>query len=127
MDEPTLLRLKFLGQPLGVLAYRPDIPAYALELDRAFLASGHELSPLNLPIATFAAGPRLFRLGDTPFPGGLPGLIVDSLPDAWGERMLRQEAPEIKSVVGKLAVIGQRGPGAITFEPVLGLGADQTP
>lgn len=127
MDEPTLLRLKFLGQPLGVLAYRPDLPAYALELDRAFLASGHELSPLNLPLATFAAGPRIFRSGDTPFTGGLPGLIADSLPDAWGERMLRQEAPEIKSAIGKLAVIGQRGPGAITFEPELGLGADQTP
>lgn len=126
MDEPTLLRLKFLGQPLGVLAYRPDLPAYALELDRAFLASGHEPSPLNLPTATFAAGPRLFRPGDTPFTGGLPGLIADSLPDSWGERMLRHEAPEIKSAIGKLAVIGQRGPGAITFEPVLGLGADQT-
>ena len=127
VNEPTLLRLKFLGQPFGVLAYRPDLPAYALELDRTFLASGHELSPLNLPIATFAAGPRLFRSGDTPFTGGLPGLIADSLPDAWGERMLRQEASEIKSAIGKLAVIGQRGPGALTFEPVLGHGADQTP
>ena len=38
--------------------------------------------------ATFAAGPRLFRLGDTPFAGGLPGLIADSLPDAWGERSI---------------------------------------
>lgn len=90
MDEPTLLRLKFLGQPLGVLAYRADLPAYALELDRAFLESGHDLSPLNLPLATFAAGPRLFRSGDTPFIGGLPGLIADSLPDAWGERIDRK-------------------------------------
>ncbi len=127
MDEPTLLRLKFLGQPLGVLAYRADLPAYALELDRAFLESGHDLSPLNLPLATFAAGPRLFRSGDTPFIGGLPGLIADSLPDAWGERMLRQEAPDIRSVLGKLAVIGSRGPGAITFEPAIGFGAEQTP
>ncbi len=127
MEEPTLLRLKFLGQPLGVLAYRPDLPAYALELDRAFLATGHELSPLNLPLATFSAGPRIFRPGDTPFTGGLPGLVADSLPDAWGERMLRQEAPAIRSALGKLAVIGQRGPGAITFEPELGLGADPTP
>ena len=69
MDEPTLLRLNFLGDPLGVLAYRADLPAYALELDRAFLASGHDLSPLNLPIDTFAAGPRLFRPNDTPFIG----------------------------------------------------------
>jgi serine/threonine-protein kinase HipA len=125
MSEPTLLHLKFLGQPLGQLAYRPEEAVYALELDRAFLAGGHDLSPLKLPIATFAAGPRLFRIGDTPFIGGLPGLIVDSLPDAWGNRMLQQEMPGIRTPIGKLAMIGQRGPGAITFEPVLGAGADE--
>lgn len=125
MPEPTILELKFLGQPLGLLAYRPEDAVYALEFDRAFLATGHDLSPLSLPIATFAAGPRLIRLGDTPFVGGLPGLIVDSLPDAWGNRMLQQEMPDIRTPLGKLAVIGQRGPGAITFEPVLGAGADK--
>jgi len=125
--EPNLLQLKFLGQPMGALAYRPGGPVHALELDRAFLADGHDLSPLNLPLASFAAGPRLFRPGDTPFAGGLPGLVADSLPDAWGERMLRNEMPEVQTLLGKLAAIGQRGPGAITFEPVLGAGADQTP
>jgi serine/threonine-protein kinase HipA len=123
--EPNLLQLKFLGSPLGLLAYRPDGPVHALEIDRAFLASGHDLSPLSLPMASFATGPRLFRPGDTPFAGGLPGLIADSLPDAWGERMLRNEMPDLQTVLGKLAAIGQRGPGAITFEPVLGAGADQ--
>lgn len=126
MLEPTALHLKFLSQPLGQLAYRPEGAVYALEFDRAFLATGHDPSPLSLPIASFAAGPRLFRLGDTPFVGGLPGLIADSLPDAWGNRMLQQEMPDIRSPIGKLAVIGQRGPGAITFEPVLGAGADET-
>ena len=63
--EPNLLQLKFLGSPMGVLAYRPDGPVHALELDRAFLASGHDLSPLSLPLDSFAAGPRLFQPGDT--------------------------------------------------------------
>lgn len=126
MSEPTLLHLKFLGQSLGRLAFRPEDAVYALELDRAFLAGGHDLSPLSLPLATFVSGPRLFRAGDTPFLGGLPGLIVDSLPDAWGHRMLHQEMPDIRSPLGKLALIGQRGPGAITFEPALGAGADAT-
>jgi serine/threonine-protein kinase HipA len=99
---------------------------HALELDREFLASGHDPSPLSLPIALLAAGPRLFRAGDSPFVGGLPGLLADSLPDAWGHRMLQQERPDIRTPLGKLAVIGQRGPGAITFEPVLGAGADAT-
>ena len=123
--EPSLLRLRFLGEPLGVLAYRPDGPVHALELDSGFLASGHDLSPLSLPVVTFASGPRLFRPGDTPFAAGLPGLVSDSLPDAWGERMLRNELPGLRTVLGRLAAIGQRGPGAITYEPVLGAGADR--
>lgn len=126
MSEPTLLHLKFLDRPLGLLAHRPGEAVHALELDREFLASGHDPSPLSLPVALLAAGPRLFRAGDSPFVGGLPGLIADSLPDAWGNRMLQQERPDIRTPLGKLAVIGQRGPGAITFEPVLGAGADAT-
>ena len=125
--EPHLLQLKFLGSPLGVLAYRAAGSVHALELDRTFLAGGHDLSPLSLPLASLASGPRLFHPGDTPFAGGLPGLIADSLPDAWGERMLRHEMPEVQTLLGKLAAIGPRGPGAITFEPVLGAGADPNP
>jgi serine/threonine-protein kinase HipA len=124
MAEPNLLRLRFLGGPMGTLAYRPDGPIYALELDREFQSLGHELSPLNLPLDSFSGGPRVFRPGDSPFEGGLPGLIADSLPDAWGERMLKVEVPGLQTILGKLAAIGERGPGAITFEPVLGKGAD---
>ncbi len=124
MNEPTLLRLRFLGAPMATLAYRADLPAYALEFDRAFVAEGHDLSPLHLPIERHGAGLQIFRPGDTPFAGGLPGLISDSLPDAWGERMLRQELPKLQTIMGKLAAIGQRTPGAITYEPVLGSGGD---
>jgi hypothetical protein len=67
---------------MGTLAYRPDGPFHALELEREFIAAGHELSPLNLPLASFSRGPRVFGPGDSPFDGGLPGLIADSLPDS---------------------------------------------
>ena len=93
MAEPNLLRLRFLGAPMGTLAYRPDGPFHALELEREFIATGHELSPLNLPLDSFSRGPRVFRPGDSPFDGGLPGLIADSLPDSWGARMLKIEVP----------------------------------
>ncbi len=122
--EPNLLRLRFLGRPMGTLAYRPDGPAHALELEREFVALGHELSPFNLPLDTFARGPRVFRPGDSPFENGLPGVIADLLPNSWGEDMLKLEVPGLNSTLGKLAAIGERGLGAITFEPVLGKGAD---
>jgi len=76
--EPNLLRLRFLGSPMGTLAYRPDGQRYALELEREFVALNHELSPLNLPLGWFRDGFRIFKSGDSPFEGGLPGLIADS-------------------------------------------------
>ena len=90
---------------MGTLAYRPDGPFHALELEREFIATGHELSPLNLPLDSFSRGPRVFRPGDSPFDGGLPGLIADSLPDSWGARMLKLEVPGLQTILGKLAAI----------------------
>ncbi len=110
---------------MATLGYRAADRAHVLEFATEFLATRHDPSPLRLPIET-VAGPRVFRAGDSPFVGGLPGLIADSLPDAWGERMLTVEAPSLQTVPGKLAAIGQRGPGALTFEPVIGPGADMS-
>lgn len=119
MPEPVQLSLRFLGEPMGTLAFRPDGPAYALELDPAFLATGHDLSPLSAPRELFQNGPVIYRPQDTPFAGGLPGLIADSLPDSWGERLMQIEHPEIRTVMGKLSAIGVRGFGALTYEPML--------
>lgn len=124
MDKaPSSVRLAFLGQPMGRLTHRENDGAHLLEFEASFLQLGHDLSPIAFPLEQMAQ-PRVFRAGDSPFPGGLPGLIADSLPDAWGERVMRAELPQITTVVGKLAAIGRRGPGAITFEPALGLGRD---
>lgn len=108
---------------MGRLTHREDDGAHLLEFDASFLRLGHDLSPVSFPLEQMAQ-PRVLRLGDSPFPGGLPGLIADSLPDAWGERVMRAELPEITTILGKLAAIGRRGPGAITFEPALGPGRD---
>lgn len=123
--EPNILRLSFLGEPMAVLAFRDGPPTYVLEFDRTWLEKGHDLSPLHLPIERLGS-PRVIRPGDTPFTGGLPGLIADSLPDVWGERMLNAEVPGLKTILGKLAAIGVRGPGGITFAPIIGNGADET-
>jgi len=124
MEEPDVIQLQFLGQPMGTLAHRARDGTHALELERSFVAQRHQLSPVHLSLESFVQGPRFFRTGDSPFAGGLPGLIADSLPDAWGERMLKSEAPGVRTIVGKLAAIGERGPGAITFVPPIAKGAD---
>lgn len=108
---------------MGRLTHREDDSAHFLEFEPSFLQLGHDLSPVAFPLEQMAQ-PRVFRAGDSPFPGGLPGFIADSLPDAWGERVMRAELPQITTILGKLAAIGRRGPGAITFEPALGSGSD---
>ena len=122
--DPVRLELRFADRPMAVLAYRQDLNAFALEFEPAFISEGHDLSPLHLPMEIYGKGVHVFHNESTPFPGGLPGLIADSLPDAWGEKLLRQEMPEVRTIMGKLAAVGRRGPGAITFEPSLGSGSD---
>lgn len=108
---------------MGRLTHREDDGAHFLEFEAGFLRLGHDLSPVSFPIEQMARS-RVLRAGDSPFPGGLPGLIADSLPDAWGERVMRADLPEVTTIVGRLAAIGRRGPGAIAFEPALGTGRD---
>lgn len=54
---------------------------------------------------------------------GLPGFLHDSLPDAWGrlvtERALKKLGVPTERLTGldALVVVGQRGPGALVFEP----------
>ena len=70
----------YRGQPLGTLAVvRGGI---FFEYAPAFLASGHELSPLALPLGSGV------RARDTTPTLRLHGLFEDSLPDSWGTRVM---------------------------------------
>jgi serine/threonine-protein kinase HipA len=94
-------------------------PEFALAFRSDFLRLGHDLSPLNLPLQTLGTAPLIFREGSTPFPGGLPGILADSLPDSWGAKLQRIAHPGLTTLLGKFAAVGNRGPGALTFEPML--------
>jgi serine/threonine-protein kinase HipA len=89
------------------------------EYDAGFLATGHELSPLNLKLA-----PGI-RTRDAPPGNRLPGLFEDSLPDQWGRRIMtewfkRRNTPEHAiTPLAMLAYVGSRGMGALTYGPKL--------
>lgn len=85
------------------------------------LTQGLELSPRHLKLRAGAYGE---------FPAhqlGLPGLIADALPDGWGmllmDRLFRKNGlnPAQVSVLDRLAFIGQRGLGALSFAPASGI------
>jgi len=88
------------------------------QYDDAFLGSGLELSPLRLPL-----GPGV-RPCPHPYLGHLPGLCYDSLPDDWGQRVMerwfRQERRQAAvTPLEQLCFVGDRGVGALRYEPAL--------
>ena len=81
------------------------------------MRQGLELSPLRLKLRPQAYGQ---------FPAhtlGLPGLVMDALPDGWGlllmDRLFRQRGVDVARVspLQRLAFIGARALGALSFEP----------
>ena len=90
------------------------------EYDSSFLASGIEISPFKLPLRPGVSIP------DTTIYDGLFGVFNDSLPDGWG-RLLLDRAVEKNGInrgqlnpLDRLAYVGQRGMGALSYEPELG-------
>lgn len=87
------------------------------EYDQAFLQSGLQISPFQLPIkqGVHTADCSLFE--------GLHGVFNDSMPDGWGrlllDRQMRRDGlePGVLSPLDRLAHVGNSGMGALTYEP----------
>ncbi len=96
------------------------------EYDPDFLNSGIQISPFRLP----------FRLGVTVCPDrvfeGLYGVFNDSLPDGWGRLLLDRIvelhgiSPRDLNVLDRLAYVGTRGMGALSYEPDRSIGPEFT-
>lgn len=90
------------------------------------LTQGLELSPLNLKLTNQT-------YGDFPFHQmRLPGLIADSLPDGWGlllmDKLFRKQGLKIEDIspIDRLAFLGDRAMGALSFKPSSELEVKQT-
>jgi serine/threonine-protein kinase HipA len=115
--KKLLIRYRGWGEnwPLGELA--DDGRQLLFEYSKEALREGLELSPVRLPLREEAYGD---------FPGflhRLPGLVADALPDGWGillmDRYFRRLGLEsaAQSPLDRLAFLGERALGALTFEP----------
>lgn len=87
-----------------------------------FRGRGLEISPIHVPTAR--RGPLGFdELRRRPAFGGLPGVLADSLPDAFGNRVIRAwyaargQSERAMSPVQRLLYVGDRALGALTFHP----------
>ena len=106
------------GMRVGVLVQQSD--GIAFQYDPEFKKTGLMLSPINLPLE----GKEIYK--NEPHwkaTEGIPGLIYDSLPDAFGNDLLETYfndkglSENDIDVFAKLQYIGKRGMGALEFKP----------
>jgi len=87
-----------------------------------FRRSGLEISPIHLPLARRGAV-AFDELRNKPAFSGLPGVLADALPDAFGNKVIRAwfaargEAERALSPVQRLLYVGERALGALSFHP----------
>ena len=116
-DRARVLQVKYDDRKVGTLALTKDQKA-AFAYDEEWIENGFSISPFSLPLKE-----QVFLPVKDCF-NGLFGVFADSLPDAWGQlllnRMLRKHdhRPEQMSILDRLAIVGNSGMGALTYEPV---------
>ena len=115
MKDIKKLTVKYNGTIVGYLAYVGN--KLAFQYDDNWIANGFSISPLSLPLSN-----KVYYPQDNTF-HGLFGVFHDSLPDGWGEvlvrRTLREKGIEYDKLnaLQRLMLINKDGLGALTYEP----------
>lgn len=109
------LTVKYNGKTVGYLA---DLDSgIGFQYDDGWLNTGFNISPFSLPLEK-----KVFINRKDTF-GGLYGVFADSLPDGWGEllvrRMLKNKGLNFDrlSPLTRLSLISGQGLGGLTYEP----------
>jgi serine/threonine-protein kinase HipA len=119
----TVAEVRLWGRKIGAVALGDDAEVADFEYDPAFAESRIEVAPLTMPLST-----RIYRFPDLARETfyGLPGLLADSLPDKFGNRLIdawlakQGRAPDSFNAVERLCYTGARGMGALEFAPASG-------
>lgn len=111
------------GTRVGIIHIEDGRDHLSFEYDHDFLSSGIELSPIRMPLSS-----RIYEFPELAGDAfhGAPGLIADSLPDKFGnkviERWLLEQGKNLSdfNVIDRLCYTGSRGMGALEFRPATG-------
>ena len=110
------------GTHIGTVLLTDESPIAKFQYTDEFRDMGVEVSPLRMPLSA-----TVFEFPDLPIRSfhGLPGLVSDSLPDKFGNKViaawLREQGkrPEDLNAVDRLCHAGRRGMGALEYKPAL--------
>lgn len=115
------------GHPVGTFSWDGRYETVRFEYDHGFIGRGLEPSPLMMPVREG----RVYSFGnlDKETFSGLPGMLADSLPDAYGralfDRWLALTGRTSGNPIETLCFLGKRCMGALEFEPALDVAYDR--
>lgn len=126
MYKPVnVIEVRLWNKRVGAVALDPKLGFYAFEYDKKFIASGVDISPINMPLAN---ADNAFVFTDLPVDTykRLPSMLSDALPDDFGNKLIdawmtRQGVDKASiTALDRLAYMGKRGMGALEFKPSRG-------
>ena len=123
----VVAEVRIWGIRVGAIAWNESANHSVFEFDPKFLKQDLDIAPLKMPLTEARNGKRIFSfpsLSPETFQG-LPGLVADSLPDKFGNRLIeewlsrRGRTAQSMNPIEKLCYIGGRGMGALEFKPAI--------
>ena len=109
---------------VGAVSWDADRGVASFEYDSSFPANKWDIAPIEMPIEQAGRIWSFPELSQTGTFKGLPGLLADVLPDKYGNTLIntwlaRHGRPvDSMNPVEMLCFVGNRGMGALEFEPV---------
>ena len=120
-----IVQVKLWDKLVGAVAWDKRRNTGVFEFTEAFVQHGLDTAPLTMPLADLQRGQRIFSFPELSVKTfeGLPGMLADALPDAFGNAVLRawlrtqNRTAESLTPLEKLSYMGKRAMGALEFEP----------
>lgn len=120
-----IVEVKLWGEQIGAVAWDQRRNIGVFEFTEAFVQKGLDTAPLTMPLDDLKRGQHIFSFPElsTRTFEGLPGMLADALPDAFGNAVLRtwlrvqNRTAESLTPLEKLSYMGKRAMGALEFEP----------
>lgn len=114
-----LIKAKIFGKDIGIISHKNG--GFFFEYFETFLKDHIEISPFYLPLS-----PRVYSGKEFLAFEMIPSVFADSLPDSFGSMLMASyfkhqggNIHAIKNPLNKLSYIGDRGIGAIEYEPII--------
>lgn len=123
------INVSLWGERVGTIIESPQRGIFAFRYEKKFLKTGIQISPLMMPLRS-----EPYAFPDLPRSAyeGLPPVFADSLPDTFGtgliDHWLKEHGLSRDEItpLDRLAYLGRRTMGALTYEPDRGPGGRPT-